>query len=132
MLSGEMSARTLRQRPTPSPAGVLAKAVPRAARALGVAQKELAHILGVSEASTSRLVAGQRALDPESKEGELALLFLRVFRGLDALVGGRAEAAREWFRAENAHLGGAPAERVATVEGLVHVAEYLDAMRGKL
>lgn len=127
-----MNRPTLRQSPSPAPADVLAKAVPRAARSLGVAQKELARILGVSEASTSRLFAGRRVLDPESKEGELALLFLRVFRSLDALVGGSAAAARQWFHAENAHLGGAPAERVATVEGLVHVAEYLDAMRGKL
>jgi len=40
-----------------------------------------------SEASVSRLQTG-RGLDPETKEGELALLFLRLYRSLDALVGG--------------------------------------------
>jgi len=39
---------------------------------------------------------------------------------------------RAWFHAANAHLGGVPATRVQTVTGLVHVAEYLDGMRGKL
>ena len=44
-------------------------------------------MLGVSEASVSRLVTGARTIDPESKEGELALILVRVYRSLDALVG---------------------------------------------
>ena len=80
----------------------------------------------------SRLGAGERDVDLGSKEGELALLLVRVFRSLDALVGGSATKAKAWFDAENVHLGGAPRERVRSAEGLVHVAQYLDAMRGKL
>jgi hypothetical protein len=57
-------------------------------------------------------------------------LFLRVFRGLDALLGD-AESCRKWLTAENIHLGGVPAELIRDVEGLVHVIQYLDAMRGK-
>jgi DNA-binding XRE family transcriptional regulator len=110
---------------------VLTKATRRAATHLGLSQKELARILGVSEATVSRLGSG-KLLEPEKKEGELALLFLRVYRGLDALVGGSEEKARSWFGAANDHLGGVPRERVQTAEGLVHVAQYLDAMRGKL
>lgn len=117
--------------PSPSPAGVVTKAVTRAASALGLTQRELARVLGVSEATVSRLTHG-KTLDPEKKEGELALLLVRIFRSLDALVGGSAEAARAWFSAENLHLGGVPRERVQTTEGLVHVAQYLDAVRGKL
>ena len=56
----------------------------------------------------------------------------RIFRALDALLGGKEPDVRAWFHAANAHLGGVPAERVQTIPGLVHVAEYLDAMRGKL
>jgi hypothetical protein len=94
-------------------------------------QHHLADVLGVSAASVSRLVHG-RGIDPASKQGELALLFLRVYRSLDALVGGDEGRARQWVHAENDHLGGVPAERLATVQGLVDVAEYLDAMRGRL
>ena len=79
----------------------------------------------------SRLQKG-RGLDPESKEGELALLFVRMYRSLDALMGGDDDKSRSWLHAENEHLGGIPAKRIRTVEGLVDVVQYLDAMRGRL
>ncbi len=114
------------------PGRVLGKAVLRAAAELGLSMKELGRVLGTSAASLSRLGHGRRALDPASKEGELALLVVRVFRSVDALLGGSGEAVRAWMRAGNTHLGGVPAERIQSVEGLVEVAGYLDAMRGKL
>ena len=113
------------------PAAVLTKAVLSAAARLGLRHRDLAAVLGASEASISRLQRG-RAIDPGSKEGELALLFLRLYRSLDALVGGDDAQAERWLHADNDHLGGVPAERVTTVQGLVSVAEYLDAMRGRL
>jgi uncharacterized protein (DUF2384 family) len=114
----------------PDPLATLTKAVSRSAERLGLNQKELAAVLGISPASSSRLGRSRR-ISPESKEGELALLFLRVFRSLDAVLGGDAEKSRRWLRAENHHLGAPPAELLQTVAGLVHVAEYLDAMRGQ-
>jgi hypothetical protein len=117
--------------PSLDPAEVLAKAVRSAALRLGLRSRQLAQVIGSSEASISRL-SRQRGLHPESKEGELALLFLRVYRSLDALVGGDDAKAREWIGAVNAHLGGVPIERMTTVEGLVDVVQYLDAMRGRL
>jgi hypothetical protein len=110
---------------------VLSKAVLSAAGRLGLRNRQLAAVIGSSEASVSRLQHG-RGLDPESKEGELALLFLRLYRGLDALVGGDDAKARGWLNSENTHLAGVPAERIRTVEGLVDVVQYLDAMRGRL
>jgi hypothetical protein len=115
----------------PTPARVLAKATLRAAERLGVADAVLARVVGVSAASVSRLRSG-RAIDPAGKEGELALLFVRLYRSLDALLGGDAESCRRWLHARNAHVGGVPAEVIQTVNGLVHVTQYLDAMRGKL
>jgi transcriptional regulator with XRE-family HTH domain len=115
---------------TPRPDAVLTRAVLSAATRLGLRNRELARVLGASEASVSRLQRG-RTVDPESKEGELALLFLRLYRGLDALAGDD-DRARRWLRAENTHVAGVPAERIQTVEGLVDVVQYLDAMRGRL
>jgi Protein of unknown function (DUF2384) len=112
-------------------ASVLARAVLSAAERLGLRQRHIADVLGSSEASISRLQRA-RILDPESKEGELALLLLRAYRALDALVGGDDEKARAWLHADNDHLRGVPAERIRSVEGLVDVVQYLDAMRGRL
>ena len=114
---------------TPAPDQVLTKAVLRAAERLDVSAKDLSGVLGVSSASLSRL-RGQRTIDPGSKEGELALLFLRAFRSLDALLGGDRDQCRAWLHAYNDHLAGSPAELLRSVSGLVHVVEYLDAMRG--
>ncbi len=120
--------------PTPEPAvqtsRVLTKAAVRAARTLGLTQRTLAAVIGISESSASRLNRG-RFVDPLSKEGELAILLLRVFRSLDALLGGNDREARKWMHAGNIHLRGVPADLVCTVPGLVRVADYLDAMRGK-
>lgn len=121
-----------RKVPRPDPADVLTRATLAAAARLGVRNARLAVIIGTSEASVSRLASGTRQLDPGSKEGELALLFLRLFRSLDALVGGDEAQARVWLHAENLHLGGVPAERIRQVEGLVDVVQYLDAMRGRI
>jgi DNA-binding XRE family transcriptional regulator len=113
---------------------VVTKALLRAAEALGLSQKELARTVGVSEATVSRMsrVGRGSLVAVDKKEGELALLLLRVFRSLDALLGGDAQKVRAWFGATNTHLGGLPKERVQSAEGLVTVALYLDAMRGNL
>ncbi|MBC8087415.1 MAG: DUF2384 domain-containing protein [Phycisphaerae bacterium] len=113
------------------PGAVLAKAVLSAAERLGLRNNHLAAVLGASEASISRLQHG-RELNPDSKEGELGLLFLRLFRSLDSLVGGADDKARLWMHAPNLHLSGIPADRIRRVEGLVDVVQYLDAMRGRL
>ncbi len=128
--------------PSPAENAVVTKALLRAADVLGLSQKELARAVGVSEATMSRIAAAparrrERALQPsyvavDRKEGELALLVLRVFRSLDALLGGDAQKVRAWFAAPNAHIGGVPKERIQTAEGLVMVAMYLDGMRGQL
>jgi len=132
ILSCEMSRPTTLHHGAPSrEAAVLTKAVVRAAQILGLSQRELGQILGLSPASVSRMHGGKLHLGPETKEGELALLLLRVFRSLDALVGGETESLRAWLRADNLHLAGVPLERMKTIQGLVDVAVYLDAMRGK-
>jgi hypothetical protein len=115
----------------PDPGAVLARAVVAAAARLGVRNRRLAEVIGTSEASVSRLTSGRR-IDPASKEGELALLFLRLYRSLDALVGGADDQARAWLHAENRHVGGVPADRIRSVEGLVDVIQYLDGMRGRI
>ena len=121
--------------PRPAPAAqarpdlVLTKSLLRAAQLLELSSASLARILGVSEASVSRLVSGARTIDPQSKEGELALLLVRVYRSLDALVGTDASQRKAWLHGPNRALGAKPAELIQRADGLVAVVNYLDAMR---
>lgn len=126
-----MRSRRTQSHPTPDRAGVLSRAVVRAGAIIDLPQKDLARILGISPASATRIARG-RGIDPTSKEGELAVLFLRFYRSLHALLGGDAANMRTWLHAQNHHLGGRPAGLLQSVEGLVRVVNYLDAMRGKV
>lgn len=108
-------------------ASVLAEALANAGRQLGMSQSDLGEIIG-----RDRTVVSRGRIDPGSKAGELALLFIRCYRALYVLAGGDAGQMRHWMHTENLHTGGTPAEQVKSVQGLVSVLEYLDAMRGKL
>ena len=113
----------------PDPGRVLSKAVARAAERLGISCSTLASILGVSPPTITRLYSGRYTLDEQRKEWEFALLFLRMFRSLDSIVGDEPTA-RRWLNSENRGLNGRPAELIRHTEGLVRVVQYLDASRG--
>jgi hypothetical protein len=110
---------------------VLTLATLRAGEFLGLNDGEVAQVIGVSGATVSRLRAGQRSISLGGKEAELALLLVRVYRSLDSILGEDKEAVRAWFHERNRHLRGIPAELIRRADGLVHVLEYLDAMRAK-
>lgn len=104
----------------------LRKALLNAGKALGVAQADLGSVVGRDRSAL------YRGFDPASKPGELALLLIRAYRSLYVLVGGNPDDMRHWMHTENRHTGGVPAEQIKSVQGLVRVVEYLDAMRGKV
>ncbi len=125
---------TAQQRPgkEPDPAATLSKAVVRSADFLGLSQTALAEVLGVSGATVSRLVGGTYRLAPaRRREWEFALLFVRLYRSLAALVGNEADA-RTWLRHDNLALGARPVDLIGGAEGLVRVLHYLDASRSRL
>ena len=113
-----------------NPSAVLAKAVMRAAGQLGLRQAEVGQVLGLHRTAVSRLNRNG-ALDPESKEGELALLLVRLARSLFALTGGDEAWIRHFMQSKNTVTGGVPAEQVLTVQGLVDVLHFVDSLRGK-
>ncbi len=125
-------ARTLSYSPALDPAAVLAKATVRVANVLGLNGGLLGKIIGLSEASVSRLNRGDRPISPASKEGELAALLVRLYRSLDALVGHDEKSRLAWLGSYNHALNGVPKELIQSAQGLVQVVMYLDAMRAPL
>lgn len=108
---------------------VLAKATWRAAQMLGLSGAALARVIGVSESTVSRFARGERPLSPQSKEGQLAALVVRLFRSLDALVGNDTVKAAAWMSSHNQALNGVPRELIESPQGLVTAVIYLDSMR---
>lgn len=102
---------------------VLAKAFVNAGRALGLTQEELGVVIGRDRSSFGR------GIDPASKSGELALLLIRCYRSLFALVGGDESSMRHWMHTPNHYFHDTPSALIRSVNGLVSVVEYLDAMR---
>jgi hypothetical protein len=108
---------------------VLTKACLRAGENLQLPSRVLANILGVSEATVSRMRAGEYVLKETQKPYELAALFVRLYRSLDALVGGDDAVAAKWLKGQNTALNGVPLEMIQSVSGLLNVITYLDARR---
>lgn len=113
----------------PDDAAVVSKAAFAAAARLGLPNAVLARVIGLSESSVSRMGAGAYRLRPADKAFDLALLFVRLFRSLDAIVHGDEAVARAWLRNPNDALGAPPITLIQSVPGLVHVVGYLDARR---
>ena len=124
--------RAAAARSRPSQNVILTKAALRAADRLDISAKTLASVIGVSEATVSRMKKGDFALTPGTKPFELAALFVRLFRSLDAIAGGEEEVARAWLKNRNTALDGRPVEKIQSVSGLVDAIAYLDARRAPL
>jgi uncharacterized protein (DUF2384 family) len=93
---------------------------------LGLSKDELSAVVGKHRTTIDR-----SGLDPQTKEGELALLFLRVYRSLYALYGGDHALMRHWMEQPNHSFGEQlPRQLLPRIEGLTRVATYLDALRG--
>ncbi len=115
----------------PSESEVLGKALLNSKEYLGLTNTELGEIIGKDRTYFTRL-RNHSVLEPDSKEGELALHVIRVYRSLYALEGGDMEAMEEWLNTPNKHLCATPKALLKNIQGLVQVVEYLDAMRGKV
>jgi hypothetical protein len=106
-----------------SDAQLVAEACGRAAQVVGLSPKELSEVLIKHQPSADGI-----HLNPQTREGQLALLFLRVYRSLHGLCGGDQSLMRHWIEQPNRHLGEQPPRLLlARIEGLNCVADYLDS-----
>ncbi|KQM35357.1 hypothetical protein ASF03_03805 [Rhizobium sp. Leaf68] len=111
---------------------VITKAALAASERLGLTAARLSDILGLSAPTVSRMKRQDFCLEPGSKPFELAVLLIRVFRSLDAIVGGDDIVSRAWLQNHNDALAGVPAEKLTSITGLLDVLSYLDARRAPL
>jgi len=109
--------------------GVLSKATWRAARHLGLSRTTLASVVGLSEATVSRLARGHWELSAKSKQGQLAALLVRLFYCSSAIAGNDAAKVAAWMNSYNRGLNGIPRELIESPQGLVMTLQYVDRMR---
>ena len=119
----------LQNQAIPDESRVVTKATLRAADRLGIKNNVLAKIIGLSEPTISRMYKGTYQVPPESKAFELAVLFVRLYRSLDGIIGGDDSVAAEWLKNKNTVLDGIPLEVIQSISGLTNVIEYLDSRR---
>jgi len=110
----------------------LTKATIRAAQKLGLKNRMLSAVIGLSPPTISRMSRGEYELDRTSKAFQLSVLFVRLYRSLDAIVSGDENVARAWLNNPNVPLGDKPINLIQTVSGLVNVIDYLDARRARV
>lgn len=107
---------------------VLAKAFFNTGKQFNFTQTQLATILGISEQTINRL-GTQFGIDPTSKQGEIALLFINLFSALYDLTGGDSDWVQHFLKSKNRVTGGVPMEQIETVRGLVSVLQFVEAIR---
>jgi len=114
---------------TPNKTMVVAKALIRLKEELGLTNSIIGEIIGADASTISRIIKNSDMKD--NKTLELALLLIRVYRSLYAMLGGSQKAMNHWLRTANFDFNNeSPLSKMKTVTGLVEVIEYLDAMRG--
>ena len=100
------------------PAAVLGKSVLTAAKLLSLSQSQLAIVLDMD------VEANQPELDPNSKQGKLALLLIRLYQALHALTGGDQAAMKIFLTSENRVTSGIPIHQIETMSGLISVLNF--------
>lgn len=108
---------------------ILTRAAIEAGKHLGLTNTELGRVIGVSPSTVSRMRRDDYHLATGSKSWELALLLVRLYRSLGAIVANDNRVITQWMTHFNEDLGGVPRNLIQEVAGLVETVDYLDAHR---
>src|ERR1700733_11305028 len=95
---------------------VVLKATIRAAERLKINNRTLARIIGLSESSVSRMRKGDFPLE-KGKPLVVSRIFFRLYRCLDAVVGGDDAVSAAWLTNNNTALDGNPIDLIQTISG---------------
>jgi hypothetical protein len=108
-----------------SPSRLVSTGLIQAASDLKLSGSNLARILGLSEATVSRLKNGTWTLQKDSKSYEIAMVFLHVYQRLKSVMNGNSHRMRAWLHARNEDLGSSPVSLLNKLQGLFQVLFYL-------
>ena len=104
---------------------VLAKAVLSSAKQLSLTQDQLAIVLNLDSVETLNSLE----LDPDSSQGELAIILIRIAISLDALTGGETKWMQHFMKSPSKLTKGIPIEQIQTTEGLTTVLNVTEGLR---
>ncbi len=108
---------------------VVAKALINLKEELRLSSESIGQIIGTDASTVFRI--GKNMDMKENKVFEGALLLIRAYRSLFALLGGDKAAMIHWLTTANKDLDEKrPIDYMKSLVGLVEVVQYLDAMRG--
>ncbi|HCN71965.1 MAG TPA: hypothetical protein DIS96_09680 [Pusillimonas sp.] len=111
-----------------TPPHVLATALLNAGTQLNLNHSELAAVLGLHRSAISRLKQTLQ-LKPESKQGELALMLIRIHQALHALSDGNLPWMQHFMHSPNHLTGQVPAHQIQNIEGLIKVVLCVEALQ---
>ncbi len=111
---------------------VLTEATLKAAEFWDIKPNTLGKIIGLSEVDIVSMAEGNLRIIRTNKSFELAQIFLRLYRSLDAITGGEDSVSQSWLTAPNTALGVVPLEHIQTIRGLIDTVSYVDSRRATL
>ncbi len=123
----------MNEKPKPQSSGLspeamaLTKAVVRSAKGLGLANHDLAAVLGTDDAFIEGFVNEEQCLRPESQEWDAALMLVDLYTGLFSLLGGNEVQIRAWMAGYNRALDAVPLDTIFTIASLGRTRDYVRA-----
>ena len=107
---------------------VLVKASWKAAEQLGLKPEQFIKILHLESVDVN-LSEATLMLDPNSKQEEIALILIRIYKAIYTLNGGDIEWIHHFLNSTNLLTGGIPMEQLKSMDGLLSVLNTVESLQ---
>jgi len=106
---------------------ILMGAFDKAGSELKLSTSEKSKILGIHPSTFVRNI--NKGYSPQSKTGELQLLFIQLYKALYQMTSGDKVLMQHWFCCDNKALNGSPKILCRSTDGLIRTMQYLKPFR---
>jgi len=107
---------------------ILTEASWKAAENLGLKPEQFLKILHL-QCVDMNLSETTIVLDPDSKQGEIALILIRIYKAIFNLSGGDIEWIHHFLNSPNLLTGGIPIEQLESMSGLLSVLKTVESLQ---